>query len=325
MPRLNPLDVLLAIVFAAAIFDGVRRGFAPYASELISLVLGLAVGFLGFSPLAWVLQNGLNVAADVARVGAFLVLFLLGHGLTLTTLRRSPPLRRAFKAVDSLPIAPVSALPALATAVALAAVVVSAIAVLPPQPARTLVLSSSFGSALARGSAFMQPPLSTLLGPIAQQRATIAGHAQTSTGDDFYTLHLPSHLQLQVDTKAESRMLDLLNGARKQGGLPAVTMDPLLQKSARQHSLDMFERAYFSHLTPEHKTPFDRIKAAGVKFVAAGENIAFAANVDQAESSLMDSADHRANILSPDFKRVGIGVYMAPGGYQEMFTQDFAD
>ena len=36
------------------------------------------------------------------------------------------------------------------------------------------------------------------------------------------------------------------------------------------------------------------------------------------------SPDHRANLLNPDFKCVGIGVYRAVG-YEEMFTQDFSD
>ena len=325
MPRLNPLDLVLLIVFAAALVDGIRRGFTPYALELISLVVSLTVAFAGFTPFAWVLQQGLSVPADVARLGAFLVLLLLAHGVTMTALRRSRHVREAFNAVDHVPVIPVSALPALATAVVIAALVVSAVAVLPAQPARSLVLGSSVGSALTRGSAFVQPPLRTLVGDAGQRRLTVADHAQTSTGDDFYRLHLPSHLQLKLDTKAELRMLDLLNQSRKKAALPALSMDPQLQTAARQHSLDMFERAYFSHLTPEHKTPFDRIKAAGVRFVTAGENIAFAADVDQAETSLMDSPDHRANILSPDFKRVGIGVYAAPGGYQEMFTQDFSD
>ena len=59
-------------------------------------------------------------------------------------------------------------------------------------------------------------------------------------------------------------------------------------------------------------------------FVTAGENIAFAPDVDQAYESLLASPDHRANLLNPDFKCVGIGVYRAVG-YEEMFTQDFSD
>jgi len=46
--------------------------------------------------------------------------------------------------------------------------------------------------------------------------------------------------------------------------------------------------------------------------------------VDQAYQSLLASPDHRSNLLNPDFRCLGIGVYRATG-YEEMFTQDFSD
>jgi uncharacterized protein YkwD len=120
-------------------------------------------------------------------------------------------------------------------------------------------------------------------------------------------------------------MLELLNATRSQQGLPRLSLDPQLQAAARDHSQDMYRRAYFSHLTPDQKTPFDRIRGAGVRYVTAGENIAFSPDVEKAEAGLLASPEHRANILNPDFKRVGIGIYRGVGGYEEMFTQDFAD
>jgi uncharacterized protein YkwD len=101
-------------------------------------------------------------------------------------------------------------------------------------------------------------------------------------------------------------------------------MDPVLQAAARDHSLDMYRRKYFSHMTPDGKNPFDRMREHQAHFVTAGENIAFAPDMNQAEESLLASPDHRANILNADFRCVGIGVYRA-AGYEEMFTQDFSD
>ena len=86
----------------------------------------------------------------------------------------------------------------------------------------------------------------------------------------------------------------------------------------------MYVRGYFSHVTPDGHSAFDRLQSAGVTFLAAGENIAFAPDADSAEASLLASPEHRANILAPDYVRVGIGVLHAPG-YEEMFTQEFAD
>jgi uncharacterized protein YkwD len=86
----------------------------------------------------------------------------------------------------------------------------------------------------------------------------------------------------------------------------------------------MFERGYFSHYNPEGMSPFDRMEQAGIHFIAAGENLALAPNVTIAHQGLMDSPGHRANILSTDFGKVGIGV-MDGGMFGRMFVQEFTD
>ncbi|MDI6871855.1 MAG: CAP domain-containing protein [Bacillota bacterium] len=47
---------------------------------------------------------------------------------------------------------------------------------------------------------------------------------------------------------------------------------------------------------------------------AAGENIAKARFVDQAEQLFMNSSGHRANILSSSYTQVGVGVYLGSDG-----------
>ena len=61
-----------------------------------------------------------------------------------------------------------------------------------------------------------------------------------------------------------------------------------------------------------------------IKFISAGENLAYAPTVEIAHQGLMNSPGHRENILRPSFGRVGIGV-IDGGVYGKMFTQDFAD
>jgi uncharacterized protein YkwD len=86
----------------------------------------------------------------------------------------------------------------------------------------------------------------------------------------------------------------------------------------------MFARGYFSHISPEGKSPFDRMKAGGVSFGSAGENLALAPTLELAHQGLMNSPGHRANILSPKYKTVGIGIING-GPYGLMVTQDFSD
>ena len=106
----------------------------------------------------------------------------------------------------------------------------------------------------------------------------------------------------------ERRMLQLVNEERAKAGLRPLAPDPELREVARRHSADMLERGYFAHVTPEGKTPFDRISEAGVRYLTAGENLALAPTLPLAHTGLMNSPGHRANILRPQFGRAGIGI-----------------
>ncbi len=131
-------------------------------------------------------------------------------------------------------------------------------------------------------------------------------------------------------TKAESRpfleikMLELVNKERIKEGLPALKPDPEMTRVARAHSKDMFVKGYFAHNTPDGKTPFDRMRTAGVKFNTAGENLALAQTLEIAHTNLMNSPGHRANILHPSFGRLGIGV-LDGSFYGLMISQEFRD
>lgn len=98
--------------------------------------------------------------------------------------------------------------------------------------------------------------------------------------------------------------------------------DAELTAVARKHSVDMFQKGYFSHVSPDGKGPFDRMRNDGVRFTNAGENIALAPTLDIAHSGLMHSPGHRANILRPEFGRLGIGI-VDGGKYGFMISQEF--
>jgi uncharacterized protein YkwD len=125
-----------------------------------------------------------------------------------------------------------------------------------------------------------------------------------------------------VRTDLEDAMLDMLNGERTQRGLQPLKADPVLAELARAHSRDMYARGYFSHVTPDGRDLADRMRTARLGYLAAGENLALAPTLAGAHQGLMHSPGHRANILRPQFGRVGIGVL--DGGAQGlMVTQDF--
>ena len=325
----NLVDLALVAVFAIATLDGLRRGFAPYLSELSAFVLGLGLAFALFAPLGSLLHRSLGVDSGLAGFGSFLLFLALGHAVVIAPMQRwasGAAVRLRPQLSDRL-FGAVGAVPAVGVATLISALVLSALVVLPGENPRTLVSGSTLGSTLTSHTAFMQPPLRQLLVPAnTASRRILDSDPSSNPGEDaFYRLQFPPDLAVEVDAAAEDRMLQRINLARADVGVSPLRMDPVLQQAAREHSRDMYARHYFSHKTPDGKSPYDRLQEARFRFVAAGENIAFAPDPDQAWNSLIHSPDHRANIVNPDFRCVGIGAFKGLGGYEEMFTQDFAD
>ncbi|SFR09252.1 CAP domain-containing protein [Desulfoscipio geothermicus] len=120
----------------------------------------------------------------------------------------------------------------------------------------------------------------------------------------------------------EQKMLNLVNQERQQVGLAPLKSNLELVRLARLKAQDMIDLGYFGHTSPTYGSPFDMINSAGIKYYYAGENLAGAYSVDVAHNALMNSDGHRANILNPNFKEVGIGI-VDGGPYGKMFVQLF--
>lgn len=129
--------------------------------------------------------------------------------------------------------------------------------------------------------------------------------------------------QIKVDQESETTMLNLVNKERNNRGLGTLSYDPQLQAVAREYGKQMFEYGFFSHISAvDGSSPADRAERAGIDFRVIGENLAFAPDVYLAHQGLMNSPGHRANILSTDYSRCGIGV-IDGGVYGRIFVQEF--
>jgi len=144
-------------------------------------------------------------------------------------------------------------------------------------------------------------------------------------------------------TQLEKRIHVLINKERTKRGLSALSWNDGLRKVARKYSKVMAERNFFSHNDPDGRSFCDRYKAEGIEcrirvgdtICLGAENIAqdnlyssyfyrdgerfFSWNTeDQIAGSVvkrwMSSNAHRANILTPYFKRQGIGVAFSDDG-----------
>jgi uncharacterized protein YkwD len=109
------------------------------------------------------------------------------------------------------------------------------------------------------------------------------------------------------------RMLDGVNQVRADAGLaPLADTDPL-DAVAADRSADMVTRHYFSHTTPDGLDVFALLDRRGISFAAAGENLAWTTYGDEkAAASALDgflgSPPHRANLLDPAYREIGVGV-----------------
>jgi spore coat assembly protein SafA/uncharacterized protein, YkwD family len=123
--------------------------------------------------------------------------------------------------------------------------------------------------------------------------------------------------------RIEQEVIRLVNIERANRGLKPLAHNWELSRVARFKSMDMRDRAYFSHQSPTYGTPFEMIRNFGLSYSAAGENIAAgqrtAAAVVQA---WMNSQGHRENILNSTYTQIGVG-YASGGSMGHYWTQMF--
>jgi uncharacterized protein YkwD len=125
-------------------------------------------------------------------------------------------------------------------------------------------------------------------------------------------------------TSSEASLLNTMNGVRKSHGLPALRIDFHLVRAARGHSADMMQRQYFAH-----GSVAGRVTAAGARGPLFGEDLAWATGITATwvVTAWLASPAHRAVLLRPGFRRVGIGyafgTFIGHGG-AGVVTADFA-
>ncbi len=110
-------------------------------------------------------------------------------------------------------------------------------------------------------------------------------------------------------------LVALTNDDRTAQGIGSVTEDPLLDSAAALAANDMAAKGYFAHVSPDGKSPWYWLDEVGYTYAYAGENLAvnFTDSKD-VETAWMNSPTHRANIVKPEYTKIGIGV--ANGQYE---------
>ena len=147
------------------------------------------------------------------------------------------------------------------------------------------------------------------------QGVYVLGSRFISSNPDFMASVLPSVVT------------SLTNEDRAANGLAVVTPDALLTKAAQLKAEDMAEKGYFSHVSPDGKTPWYWLDQVQYPYSYAGENLAVDFNDSKdVEDAWMASPTHRANIVKPQYTRIGVGVAkgMFEGNETTFVVQFFA-
>jgi uncharacterized protein YkwD len=315
----NWVDGLLVLVVALNMVSGWRRGFILGVFDLVRWAGSLLVGLRFYQPLARLIGTHADwpgawdqpVAFLAIVVGTSLIVLLLERQI-LKRLPRDLHGRSANRALGVLP--------GFVNGLIVAAILAPLLLAVPlPDGVR----NSTRESALANRLAIIADRLEAALAPVFDEAVKRTMNMRTIPPESERSVDLPFKVS---DPKPrpdlEAKMLEMVNRERGAAGLKPLSADPELTEVARRHSVDMFARGYFSHMTPEGRSPFDRMRAANVRFLAAGENLALAPTLPIAHTGLMNSPGHRANILRPAFGRVGIGI-MDGGRRGLMVTQNF--
>jgi len=121
---------------------------------------------------------------------------------------------------------------------------------------------------------------------------------------------------LICDTYAEE-VLKYVNEARAKNNLSALQLDATLCAAAEVRAKEVTTR--FSHTRPDGTSCFTVLRDFGIKYSVCGENIALGfTDAKKVVDGWLNSSSHRANILNPNFKFMGLGK--SGTGWCQLFT-----
>ena len=150
-------------------------------------------------------------------------------------------------------------------------------------------------------------------------RARFSVNANTPASVEAEVVNTAGSISIDQAFENERRAFNLTNEARVKNGLAPLAWDSELCRMARIHSENMARRNFFSHQTPEGLGLKQRARSAGIlHFKVLGENIAYNQGFEDpgafAVERWLTSSQHRANILSQEFRASAVGTFVAEDG-----------
>lgn len=106
-------------------------------------------------------------------------------------------------------------------------------------------------------------------------------------------------------------ILQYTNSERQREDISALLNNTELNRVAQIRMVDMFEKGYFEHVSPEGQSASSVSDDVGYEYVTVGENIAMGNFATDAVlvQAWMDSPGHRENIMREAYSEIGIAVW----------------
>src|SRR5208337_1995376 len=136
--------------------------------------------------------------------------------------------------------------------------------------------------------------------------------SNTTHGSYNWSIDGPAHL-----APVEQAIVDLTNQERQSAGPPTLAVNAQLVQAAQIHATNMARLDRLSHILPGTSlpTPEDRLSYVGYSYSSWGENIAYNyRDASDVVDGWMHSPGHRANMLSPNYTEIGVGVALNSQG-----------
>ncbi len=324
----NFVDLLILVIVGYLIWQGYRTGLVGGLLNVLATIAAFFVATLIYPQIGNILTNVFkineNIAPVIGFIAALIILeFSFNFGLTFLYSKLAPLYKKS-KTVAKLDKY-LGVFPAVLVGLFFISVLMLLVLTLPVKDwLKNPIQESWWSKNVASKGLQFAPTLEKTLNRIPYKNLVYILTPENPNSEESQKLNIPESIVLKEDPQAEKEMFDLVNKERKAQGLNELKFDNPLRDVGRAHCTDMFNRRYFSHYSPEGKSPFTRIQEAGIEYIAAGENLAYAPSVAIAHQGLMNSPGHRENILRVEFGTLGVGVI--DGGLNgKMFCQEFTN
>jgi uncharacterized protein YkwD len=315
---MNWIDILLILIVLFSAWAGWKKGFLHACADLATWIGAMILAFVCYPVIAGRIEKWNGPSLWIMPVTFLFCLILFGA--LLSWLIRVLFRKINISVFESRANHLLGVIPGLVNGVIWATVISLLLLTMPfTNSLSEAAQKSQVADRLTPSAEWLEDKLSPVFTDVV--RKSMAKLIVEPESDEMIQLGF-STSRVKERPDLEAAMLEMVNAERKKEGLQILTADTAMRSVAIAHSRDMMARGYFSHETPEHLSPFDRMKRAGIKFRFAGENLAIARTLSIAHTGLMNSPGHRANILKPSYGRLGIGI-VDGGLHGLMISQEF--